>query len=302
LAASLHLAFEQLAADDPAALALLRLAAELAPEPIPFTLFTACPDRLPPPLAATAGDPVAFAGITGLVRRRALARVGPDSLLVHRLVQAILRDSPISTPTEDDMTTIAHRLLRVAVPADPRNNPPTWSAWRQLLPHVLAATDSDHGSAGVDVAWLLHRAATYLHTRGEQARSLVERAFELYQRLLGDDHPDTLDSADSLTFDLRAADEYERARQLDEDILIRRRRVLGEDHPDTLTAAVNLASDLRGVGECERARQLYEDTLARCRRVLGEDDPSPCSQPIISLSICGQRVSTSGPGSLMRTP
>jgi Domain of unknown function (DUF4062)/NB-ARC domain len=35
LAASLHLAFEQLAADHPAALALLRLAAQLAPEPIP---------------------------------------------------------------------------------------------------------------------------------------------------------------------------------------------------------------------------------------------------------------------------
>lgn len=46
LAASLHLAFEQLASDEPAALALLRLAAQLAPEPIPFTLFTAHPDLL----------------------------------------------------------------------------------------------------------------------------------------------------------------------------------------------------------------------------------------------------------------
>jgi hypothetical protein len=40
LAASLHLAFEELATEEPAALVLLRLAAQLAPEPIPFTLFT----------------------------------------------------------------------------------------------------------------------------------------------------------------------------------------------------------------------------------------------------------------------
>ncbi|MDQ4091963.1 MAG: hypothetical protein M3143_00610 [Actinomycetota bacterium] len=54
LAASLHLAFDQLAVEDPAALALLRLAAQLAPEPIPFTLFTARADRLPAPLVAAA--------------------------------------------------------------------------------------------------------------------------------------------------------------------------------------------------------------------------------------------------------
>jgi hypothetical protein len=49
LAASLHLAFQQLAADDdPAALMLLCLAARLTPEPISFTLFTAHRDRLPP--------------------------------------------------------------------------------------------------------------------------------------------------------------------------------------------------------------------------------------------------------------
>jgi hypothetical protein len=97
LAASLQLAFDQLAAEDPAALMLLGLAAWLAPEPIPFTLFTTHPHRLPEPLAVVAADPVAFAGLTGLLRRRALAGVGPGSLQLHRLVQAILRDRPIST-------------------------------------------------------------------------------------------------------------------------------------------------------------------------------------------------------------
>ena len=275
LAASLQLAFDQLAADDPAALVLLRVAAQLAPEPIPFTLFTAQADRLPTPLAVAAHDPVTFAAMTGLVRRRRLARVGPDSLLVHRLVQAILRDSATTTPTrDDDMRAVARRLLRGAVPADPWNDPATWPAWRQLLPHVLAVTEHTDSDSR-DVPWLLHRAATFLHTRGEprSARPLFERAYRLHRDMLGDYHPDTLRSANNLALDLTSLGEHQRARQLNEETLIRRRRVLGENHPDTLNSANNLALALSALGEHQRARELDEDTLTRFRRVLGEDHP-----------------------------
>ncbi len=277
LAASLHLSFDQLAADDAAALALLRLAAQLAPEPIPLTLFTAWADRLPPPLKAAASDPVAFAEVTGLLRRRALARVGPDSLEVHRLVQAVLRDGAISISGEGDMTMVARRLLRDAVPADPWNNPASWPVWRQLLPHVLTVTDPARGADPDhnDLPWLLDRAAIYLVTRGEPqpARALFERVYQLNRDALGDDHPDTLNSVSNLANDLRELGEHQRARQLDEETLTRCRRVLGDGHPRTLNSASNLANDLRELGEHQRARQLDEDTLARRRRVLGDDHP-----------------------------
>ncbi len=52
---------------------LAAVAAQLAPEPIPFTLFTAHPDRLPEPLATAAGDPRAFVGLIRLLHKRALA-------------------------------------------------------------------------------------------------------------------------------------------------------------------------------------------------------------------------------------
>jgi ADP-ribose pyrophosphatase YjhB (NUDIX family) len=261
LAASLHLAFERLAADHPAALVLLRLAAQLAPEPIPLTLFTARADRLPPPLKMAAGDPVAFAAITRLLRHRALARVSPDSLQVHRLVQAVLRDSPTSTP-DDDMAIVARRLLRDAVPADPWNNPASWPVWRQLLSHVLAVTDPacgvdpDHN----DVPWLLDRAATYLVTQGEYgpARALFARAYQLNRDILGEDHPHTLNSASNLANDLRELGEHQQARQLDEDTLSRYRRALGEDHPHTLNSAHNLAHVLRVLGEHEQVLELEE--------------------------------------------
>ena len=277
LAASLQLAFDQLATDDLAALALLRLAAHLAPEPIPFTLFTAHPDRLPPPLEVAAGDPMALAGITALLRRRALARVGPDSLQIHRLVQAILNDSPISSSANDDMTTVARNLLRDALPHIAWNTPDSWPVWRQLLPHVLAVTSLVQSAPtdSPDVPWLLDRAATYLVTQGQPrpARPLFERAHLLYRDIFGEDHPDTLLSVNNLAGTLTILGEYGRGRALDEDTLVRRRRVLGDDHPRTLNSANNLADGLRELGEYERARALDEDTLTRRRRILGEDDP-----------------------------
>src|SRR5690242_4975201 len=88
---------------------------------------------------------------------------------------------------------------------------------------------------------------------------------------LGDDHPNTLTSANNLALDLRALSRHQQARDLDEDTLTRRRRVLGDDH--TLTSASSLAADMHGLGQHQQARDLDEDTLTRRRRVLGDDHP-----------------------------
>ena len=274
LAASYQIAFDRLAKQAPAALDLLTLAARLAPEPIPRTLFTTYPDRLPDPLGTAARDPLAFTGLTRLLRRGGLARVEPDSLQLHRLLQAIVR----SQPSRHDMATIAIRLLRAAVSADePWDNPPTWPLWRELLPHVLAATDDRHDldPIGDDVAWLLDHAGTYVLTRGEpaSAQPLLERALRVRRSVLGEDHPDTLTSASNLAVNLYELGQYEQARQLEDDTLTRR-RVLGEDHPNTLESANNFAIYLYELGQYEHARLLNEDTLTRRRRVLGEDHPA----------------------------
>jgi tetratricopeptide (TPR) repeat protein len=210
-----------------------------------------------------------------LVRQHGLARVESATLMLHRLLAAILR---AQTHQQPDLPTLAVRLLRGAVPADdPWYNPPVWPAWRPLLPHVLVATDSHRALAGVgqDAAWLLDRAAEYLQARGEPtpARPLFERARDLYRSMLGDDHPDTLESASRMSYNLWVLGQYEQARQLAEETLTCCRRLLGEDHPDTLRSAYVFAVALWALGQYERARELGEDTLTRCRRVLGEDHP-----------------------------
>jgi hypothetical protein len=277
LAASWALAFDQLATDHPAALELLGVAAHLAPEPVPLSLFTTHPDLLSPLLAVAVVDPLVFSDLLGMLRRRALARVETDSLQLHRLTASFLRRHPITNPDGPASATVALRLLHGTVPTDPRKDLATWPAWRQLLPHVLALTQEDHPRLPADttVAWLLDRAAEYLDGRGEPrpALPLATRAHHLYRTLNGTDHPDTLASAHGRAIRLSALGEYTQAGALAEDTLTRRRRVLGEDHPDTLRSAHSVAVDLGALGEYERARALNEETLTRYRRVLGEDHP-----------------------------
>jgi tetratricopeptide (TPR) repeat protein len=314
LAAAVRTSLSQLDREDPAAGQLLRLCAFLAPEPIPLDLFTGAPaDALPEPLASVATATLAFGKSVGRLGRYSLARLNPDGPVLHRLIQAILRDS--LDPTTRDETR--HRAIQLLVAAQPDDGttPALWFKWGQLLPHILAAdpaTTDNHA-----LKYLAYSAVWHLLARGDaraaqpiaqhihehwhtrhgpddrytlaiagalarahrdlgdlhRARALDEDTLNRDRRILGDDHPDTLHSANNLAISLRALGEHVRARALDEDTLTRRRRILGDDHRETLHSANNLANSLRASGEYEQARALDEDTLTRRRRVLGDDHP-----------------------------
>ncbi len=276
--AAWQVTYDRLAADDPAALQLLTLVAWLAPEPVPLTLLSNAPQQLPQPLATVAADSLTLADCLTQLRSRGVARLTPDTIQLHRVPAALLQARTHNDqPAPGGWPTIAVRLLVASAPPDPWQNPAVWPAWRQLLPHILAATDParDTDPVAEYVAWLLDRAATYLDTRGEPrpALPLAERAHQTYLDQLGDDHPDTLISANNLANRLAALGDHGAARTLDEDTLTRRRRILGDDHPNTLTSANNLANRLAELGEHGAARTLDEDTLTRRRRILGDEHP-----------------------------
>jgi tetratricopeptide (TPR) repeat protein len=278
VAAAWQVAFTQLNATDPAGVQLLTIAAWLAPEPIPLTTFTDHSELMPEPLASAATDPLAWARLLRLVRQRALARMSPDSLLLHRIPMALLRaHSPVVAPAVG-WPTLVTRLLRASVPPDPWNQLATWPTWQRLLPHVLVVTHPDQAVDAIasETDWLLVRMASYLHTRGDPraARPHFERAHADYLTLLGSDHPDTLSAANNLANALRDLGEYTEARDLNRDTFERRCRILGEDHPDTLRTAGSLSTDLFALAEYEQARELDHDTLDRSRRLFGNDHPS----------------------------
>jgi hypothetical protein len=272
LSAATQLVAEQLADEDPAAAELASLCAFLAPEPIPHGMITSAAAELPAALAVKAADPLAWRRTLTPLTRQALARVDQRGLQLHRLTQAILRNS---LPPGRAAATRARAEAVVAAgnPGDPAN-PGTWPKWALLMPHLLAAdleaTDNPALRATAsDACW-------YLLARGDahSGHDLASRLYEPWRARFGADHQDTLRIANHLGWALWDLGSYAAAKEVAEDTLARRRRVLGEDHPDTLTAATNLVPALVQLGELEEARELAEDTFLRRRRILGEDHPA----------------------------
>ncbi|MGR6967876.1 FxSxx-COOH system tetratricopeptide repeat protein [Geodermatophilus sp. URMC 61] len=268
------LSLERLSSENPAAVQLLELAAFLAPEPIPLTLFTGHPDMLDEPLRDAAADADDLADTVGALVGYSLARRSPDGFELHRLVQAVVRQQ---LPPDRRQATAEQvlALLAAAHPGDPED-PARWPAYAAIAPHVLATAPlSDHSPAG---RRLILDTIRHLQAHGDSsgshaARAVAEQLLDRCRSLLGPDHPDTLTAASTLIRALVSLGKAAAARVLGEDTLQRCRRVLGPDHATTLLAATTLTVALIQLGQPKPARAPAQDTLQRCCRGLGPDHP-----------------------------
>jgi hypothetical protein len=193
------LALQRLQHSEPAAVALLTLAAFVAPDDLPQPLLVDHPDHLPEPLTGAARDPLALADAVAALRRFSLVRVIGDGLYVHRLLQTVVQ-ATLDAEAEAVWAAAAVRLLSFGFPDARAVN--TWTECERLVPHVLAVADHGRRLDVETTAWLrlLDQAGLYLWSRGRyrQALTLQEEALSGFRRPLGDDHPDTLYSIHNL--------------------------------------------------------------------------------------------------------
>ncbi len=108
----------------------------------------------------------------------------------------------------------------------------------------------------------------------ESAEPQLERARQLRRDALGEEHPDTLSSMNSLSILYRKQSRYDEAEMLLVKTLEIRKRVLGEEHPKTLSSRNNLAILFKKQGRYDEAEPLYAQTLEIQKRVLGEEHPN----------------------------
>ena len=266
LATVTTLAFGRLRDEDALAARVVMVCAQLAPEPIPTGWFARAAAFL------GADDMLDWTTTLSRIDAHGLAVLDDNGLRMHRLTQAIMRDSP--DPAQAAVARVdAMELLTDNDPGDPLT-PSAWPGWARLLPHLQALdpATTDH----VGLRDLACRAASYLLACG-RTRDCLSLARHLHERWgirLGFDDLHTLRVAGAFGAALRDLDSsYDQARALDEATLERSRLTLGEHHPDTLAAARNLAADLRLAGDLDRARELDEATLERSRLTLGEHHP-----------------------------
>ena len=261
-----HVTLDRLAGD-PLAGQVLRVLAWYAPEGIPRALLEGLAD--PPALLHAVGRLAAYS----------MLAADAGVLAMHRLVQAVTRtpdpgDPHRSPQAIDDARDQATRQLADTVP-DPKD-PAEWLTWRMLLPHVDALAShalpvDDTETTGSLFNW----AGLFLLYQGQPARAAghFQRAFAVWQRALGRDHPSTLASRSNLARSYEDAGDLDRAIPLNEQTLADSARVLGQDHPETLTSRNNLAHAYELVGDLDRAISLFEQALAGRQRVLGKDHP-----------------------------
>jgi serine/threonine protein kinase/tetratricopeptide (TPR) repeat protein len=103
----------------------------------------------------------------------------------------------------------------------------------------------------------------------EEAQRHLQRSVELRTKLLGSDHPETLDSQQGLAEAYQAAGHLDKAIPLFERTLQTYKAKLGEDHPHTLICQNNLAVAYKEAGQLDQAIPLLEQTLQALEAKLG---------------------------------
>ncbi|MDQ0600799.1 tetratricopeptide (TPR) repeat protein [Streptomyces canus] len=269
LAATVTIAAERLEADHPGAVAVLRLAAFLGPEPIPTSWLVTARDSL----ASVPGDAEDIfwpeSALTPL-GRYGLAVVGSDVFQVHRLTQAVVRETygEVADAVQDDVAA----LLIAADPGDPEL-PTTWPRWASLTPHLTAALPALDARAELRPTLLNAARCLVRSAQPHAARALSERLYETWSASLGDDDPDTLRAAHMVTWALDSLGAHGEVLPIVEDILERRRQVLGENDGDTLSSAHDLAVTLNKLGRFKESYNVYQDIYERRRATLDRDHP-----------------------------
>ncbi|MCF1511698.1 tetratricopeptide repeat protein [Streptomyces glomeratus] len=255
---------------DDHALTLVRIAALLAPAPLPERLLTSISSNLSQEddQSTQRADRRALSA----AQRRSLIRqtgTEPPSWFVHALVSRTLILDP-------EAAHLRPTLRRAALAATTRLMQAVYTPGRldlaDVMPHARALVEELDTGESLD---LLDSVARYDYESGQPAGAVhhYQRLTEARTTRLGEDHPDTLASRNNLAGAYRAAGDLGRAIPLYEQTLTDSRRVLGEDHPATLISRNNLASAYESAGDLARAIPLYEQNLTDRKRVLGEGHP-----------------------------
>jgi len=277
VASTWDLSFEQLSQASPAAARMLELCAFFASDPISLDMIYS--EEMAHLLARyddTLRERLVLGRVVRELSRFALAKVDPgnNSLTVHRLVQAVVRER-MSPERQDDACHDVHLILHGAIPRGSADNPADWHRFDQILPHLVPSRASACGNE--ETRQMLIDMVRYLWKRNdfERAMTLGQQLAETWEAELGGDHWQRLYLQSQLANVLRSQGKYEDARKLDDEVFRRQRQssAIGEGHPHTWITAGGLAGDLRALGRFAEALDISTQVHGRLKDLLVEDDP-----------------------------
>jgi tetratricopeptide (TPR) repeat protein len=120
---------------------------------------------------------------------------------------------------------------------------------------------------------LVGRVMTKFRSKYEEAEVIERQVLKTSIKVLGREHPDTLNSIMSIGSLLRKQGKSKEEEEIKKRELTTKLRVLGHTHPGTLTAKNNLGLMLMDQGKYEEGEAMYKQILAISQKVHGPEHP-----------------------------
>jgi nucleoside phosphorylase/tetratricopeptide (TPR) repeat protein len=274
VATTWEISFDSLAKASPLAADLLKICAFLAPDDIPFDIFTEGIESLPESMREQAQDPLKFQDARAALRRYSLADVAEDSLSIHRLVQMVIRDRMASSERKQ-WTQAAEELVNAVYSFD-ENRLETWTPAAQLLPHAIVVADCIDPATKTHGPWVVRfcdRIGSQLRVMGkfEKGKTMTERAVELAEHICGKDHPVVAIPLSNLGELMRILDDLKGAKRCLELALAIFQKTFGTDHPLVAPYLNSLAAVMKDLGDVNGAKLLYCQALDIAEKTYGID-------------------------------
>jgi tetratricopeptide (TPR) repeat protein len=255
----------------PQAVMLLRTCAFFGPEPIPLEVFQHGTRPAESQISELTADPIQLAQAVRELARFALVRIDRRAIIVHRLVQALLRDD-LHVEHRERYRHDVHVILAASSPRDPDNSA-VWPRYEELVAHVTSPVTDLPSCTKREVQAFALETVRYLYRSGaqESSRSLAERLIAQWTKEYGPDEPIVIDAERHRGNALRELGRYADAYAANKSTLDRSRRVLGDTNPLTLAMLNSFGADLRAHGDFAEARRQDEESLALHTEVFGPD-------------------------------
>lgn len=271
MSAAWRLSVSTLSKQMPEALELLRCCAFFSPEPIPRDVFRRGTQATETRISDLIANPILLARALRELARFALVRIDGRTIIVHRLIQALLRDD-LSPAEQSSYQHEVHLILAAGKPNDPDDSR-LWPRYAELLPHVASPITRLAYCPDPGVRAFALDMVRYLYRFGDLKSSgfFAELFRDAWSEASGPDADTVLNVQRHLGNTLRELGDYQKAYEITEVTLGRSRETLGERNPLTLALRNSFGADLRGQGDFAAARRLDEGSLELHEEVFGAD-------------------------------
>jgi tetratricopeptide (TPR) repeat protein len=272
------LSFEKVKTLNPTSIELLEFCAFLYPDAIPEEMLIAGASALPPLLRTAAPDPIELDRAIEDLLKFSLVRREParNILIVHRLVQAVVKDT-LSQERQQEYVEQVVRVINTVFPFAEFSN---WTQCQRYLPQAQACARliQQQNILLPEAPQLLGRVGKYLYQRGlyDQAEVLLIQASAIQETLFGADHYEIVPVLNALAMVYQKQGRYPQI----EPILLRS-LTLSEKQSGT-EAETGESLNILGrtyykQGRYTEAEPLLQRALALRQQVLGSQDPKVAS-------------------------